>query len=140
MQFWASFFWQILTFTFWYQLVKPYKTSRFPYIGSWCVLRTVVTQYVMAAVCFQSMFSIFLAFNFLWFPCWATSPSVSPPYLCHLYPYLCVTFSVSHFVCHILCVTFCVSHFVCHILCVIFCVSHFVHHYVHVIFANYGNG
>ena len=35
------------------------KTSRFPYIGSWCILSTVVTQYVMAAVCFQSMFNHF---------------------------------------------------------------------------------
>ena len=33
---------------------RPRKTSRSPYIGSWCVLSTVVTQYVMAAVCFQS--------------------------------------------------------------------------------------
>ena len=33
------------------------KTSRFPYIGSWCVLFPVLTQHVMAAVCFQTVFS-----------------------------------------------------------------------------------
>ena len=98
------------------------KTSRFPYIGSWCVLITVVTQYVMAAVCFQSMFFDFLGFQLFMFS-----------QLCHL-P-ICVAFSsVSHYVCSILCVTICVSHSVCHILGVIFCVSHSVCHILCVTF------
>ena len=109
------------------------KTSRFPYIGSWCVLRTVVTQYVMASVCFQT---IFWAFNFLWFPSWVTSLSVSPSHLCYnmcvtlrfVCHTICVTLYVSHYVCCIICVTSCVSHFVCHILCVTLSVSHFLCH------------
>ena len=105
------------------------QTSRFPYIGSWCVLNAVVTQYVIAAACFQSMSVHFLGFQHFMFsklgrlPIWVTF-CVSH-FVCHI---LCLTFCVSHFVSHILCVTFCVSHFVCHILCVTFCVSIFVCH------------
>ena len=79
------------------------KTSRFPYIGSWCVLSTVVTQYVMAAVCFQSMFIHFLGFQpFMFsklgrlpFPICVASPSGSQ----------CVSQSVSQ--CVSQCVSFC---------------------------------
>ena len=49
------------------------KTSRSPYIGSWCVLFPVMIQFVMAALCFQT-----LSFNYGFkyaFVAW------SPPYL-----------------------------------------------------------
>ena len=73
--------------------------SRFPYVGSWCVLSTVVTQCVMAAVCFQTMFIHFLGFQLF-----MTSQLVHLP-IC----VICVaTQSVSHYLCHLCRLLICV--------------------------------
>ena len=73
--------------------VSQLQTSRFPYIGSWCVLSTVLTQFVMAAVCFQKLSS-----NFAFIPMFITLGRLI------VWVILCG----SHCVGHIVWVTFCV--------------------------------
>ena len=109
------------------------KTSRFPYIGSWCVLSTVVTQYVMAAVCFQTMFVPFLGFQLSTFSqlghlpiCVICVASISVSSVSNMCVICIASLSFSYYVCHIMCVTLCVSHYVCLIMCVSLCVSHYM--------------
>ena len=86
------------------------ETSRFPYIGSWYVFRTVVAQNVIAAMCLQNMPSILLSnVSFI-----ARSPS---PSLCG-----------SNCVGHIVWVTMCGSHCVAHNVWVTMCGSQYVGH------------
>ena len=99
---------------------ENYKTSRFPYIGSWCVLYAVVSQNVNAAVCFQSL-STNHAFKhaFIAMIIMTGSPS-------HLGRLPISVISVSHIVQVKLCWSHCVS--MCHYLDV-----------KYVIFVNYDN-
>ena len=101
----------------------PYikETSRFPYIVSWCVLCTVVTQYVMAAVCFHSLSSCYVI-KFAFIALFIIT--VSPFHLGRLPIWVTFRLCGSNCVCHIMCVTLCVSHCVFHILyhtCVTLC-------------------
>ena len=73
----------------------------------------MVSQNVMAAVCFQALSSN-NAFRHAFIDTFIMT--ASPPYLGRL-P-IWVTVCVSHCECHILCVTLCASHFVCHIMCI----------------------
>ena len=85
------------------------QTSRFPHIGSWFVLFTVLTQHVMAAICFRILISNYafkLAFIVL------LIRTVSPSHLCRLPIYVVFLVCVGH----IVWVTLCGSVYVYHIL------------------------
>ena len=82
------------------QVVQTKKTSRFPYIGSWCILLTVLAQNVMVAICFQSLFSNYVfkfAFIVLLFK------FGSPSHLGHLLTWVAFLVCVGHIVWVILC-------------------------------------
>ena len=91
------------------------RTSRSPYIGSWCVLFAVLTQNVMAAVRFQTLVSNYVFKLFFIALLIITGSPSSAKWVTCMGHIVCVTFCVSHYLCHILCVTFCVCHFVYHI-------------------------
>ena len=59
---------------------KGEKTIRFPFIGSWCVWFPVVTQYVMAAVCFHILSTNF-AFKYAFIIISMFIMTGSPPHL-----------------------------------------------------------
>ena len=79
------------------------KKSRSPSKkGSWCVLFSVLTQLVMAAVCFQALSSKCAFMSLCRLPIWVTFPSGSPSHLC-----VWATLCGSHCVNNILWVTLC---------------------------------
>ena len=86
-----------------YLYVIVLQTSRFPYIGSWCVLFAMLTQYVMAAamlsniafiLCIQVCLHTFVYHD------WVAFPSGSPSYIF-------VKMCWSHWVCPIVFVICC---------------------------------
>ena len=104
-----------------------WKTSRFPYIGSLCVLFPVLTQFVMAAICFQTL-SFISDFKYAFIAVFImTCSPPSPPYLGHIvWVILCGSHCVGHIVWVTLCGPYCVGHIVWVTLCGSHCVGHIV--------------